>query len=256
MPKKRMDVLEANGKPVDGMVIITPKREVDWMALFAKTAKDHWRTIMVTIRIRERLYAGKPAKLDAAEAMIKARGLEDVLEAKLAEVTDPAERAARAEEVKNEGLCEFYRRPGKEGIWLPSNQIKAMLKENWSVLGLRKAIIGSRGALAEGVFVFDANSGDKEWIYLGAQPDGVETKVCHTTGPSGPLSSIKRHEYVERPTIRFVIQISNAKAVADKLPNEAIARTLLHAQEHGLGANRSQQAGTFDVLAIEELDTW
>ena len=33
------------------------------------------------------------------------------------------------------------------------NNLKAMLKENWSVLGLRVEVRGSRGALAEGLFV-------------------------------------------------------------------------------------------------------
>lgn len=241
------------------VVAIRKKAPTDWTSLIKQVEADHWRRLRVTIRVREKLMAGKPAKLDAAEAMIKARGLEEVLEARLEkklETADEAGKEAMAEEVKDEGLCEFHRREGKPGIWFPTNNLKACLKENWSVLGLRVEHRGSRGALAEGVFVYavtepGADPAERDWIFLGEKPDGVETAVSHTTGPKGPVSSIKRHEFLVRPSLTFEIAI--ARAIAEKLPDDGMAKTFVHAAEHGIGACRSQGFGRFNIESVEEL---
>lgn len=228
---------------------VTVERRVpfDWGALKAKIETDHWRKLRVVIKFRDKLHAGKPAQLNAANAMLKARGLEDLVEAREQERPDE-ERAA---EVVDEGLCEFHRRDGKPGIWFPANNLKAMIKENWSVLGLRVEKRGSRGALAEGVFVCSPVPGDYDWIWLGEKPHGVDTAVSHVNGPRGPQSAIKRNEYVGKLEIVFDIWI--ASAVRAKLPDEAMAATLLHAQEHGCGANRSQGLGRFDVVSVTEI---
>lgn len=266
MPPKKATAAAESANDTDevkGPVIIQPRKPTDWGALLVKVASNHWRTLRLEIQIRDRLLAGKPAKLDAAKAMIKARGFEDVLEARQAVVTDPTEREAAAEEVKDEGLCEFHRRDGKAGIWFPTNNFKAGLKENWSVLTLRQKNRGSRGAMAEGVFVFSEpdpalteagkpqENAERDYVYLGIEPAGVHTAVSHTTGPSGPVSSIKRHEYLVRP--RLVFHIAIADAIRDKLPDEDFARTVYHFGEHGLGACRSQGFGRFDVVSLTEL---
>jgi hypothetical protein len=249
----------ADGAPAKpARVIIRAKTPMDFDALIKKAKEEAWRKLRVEIQIRDRLLAGKPASLDAANAMLKARGLEDQMVA-VADIVDPDLRAKAAERIaKDEGLCEFTRRAGKSGIWMPSNHLKAMLKENWSVLGLRVEVRGSRGALAEGLFVVAADcekkdSIERDWIYLGEKPDGVHQAVAHTVGPSGPVSSIKRHEYVEQPKIAFEIWIANAKSVSEKISDDELVKTLVHAAEHGTGSCRSQGSGKFDILEIREL---
>lgn len=241
--------------------IVRAKTPFEWGNLLRQASENAWRKLRVTIQIRDRLLAGKPAALDAANAMLKARGLEDHIEA-VADIEDPDLRAKAAERIaKDEGLCEFSRRSGKPGIWMPSNNIKACLKENWSVLGLRVEVRGSRGALAEGMFVcgvppahVDQNDPvERDWIYLGEKETGVYTAVSHTVGPSGPVSSIKRHEYVERPVIVFDVYIATAKSVNEKISDDELAKTLVHAMEHGMGACRAQGFGKFDVVSVEEL---
>ena len=157
------------------------------------------------------------------------------------------------------GLCEFHRRDGVKGIWFPCNHIKAGLKENWSVLGLGMEKRGSKGALAEGMFVYsdirsDAGKLDGlDWIYLGTEPDGIEEGVVHTNGPKGPMSSLKRNEFVVGREITFYINIAvdvHAKFGGD----EGLAKTLVHFQHHGLGASRSQGFGKFDLLSVEDVD--
>lgn len=252
-------------------VTIERKSEFDWPALKALVEKEHWKKLLVEIQLRDELHAGKPARLDAANAMLAARGLGDVVEAR--EQERPAEE--RAEEVVEEGLCEFHRRDGRPGIWLPSNNLKSMIKENASVLGYRadatprskrkekdldeegkavarKKLQGLRGAIHEGLFVCGIGPVDHDWIYLGTAPAGVRQAVAYTMGPKGPRSSIKRNEFVKGVRITFEIWI--AQAVQDKIPDETLADILLHAQEHGVGANRSQGFGRFNVVSVKEIE--
>lgn len=237
------------GAPLDQIVSIRRKAGNEWDALLKKKAKDHWRVLKVVIQFREKLHGGQPAQLNAAEAMLKARGLESAIEA--VNIEDPNALAAAAATTINEGLSQFHRREGKPGIWFPANNVKAMLKENWSVLGYRVEYRGSRGALAEGVFVYSEDENDGDWIYLGEKPDGIDQNTVHTTGPSGPQSGIKRNEYMWQPRLTFLVKISIA--ISGKLPDEAIADMFVHAQEHGNGANRSQGTGKFDVISIEDI---
>lgn len=259
-PKKKPAVANADAVAEDAKpkrVIIRAKTPFAWNALI-KTARDNaWRKLKFVIQIHDKYLAGKPKSLDAANAMLKARGL-DEFAATAEDITDPTERAAAAATVaKDEGLCEFVRRNGHSGLWIPSNNIKAGFKENWSVLGLRMEVRGSRGALAEGVFVQGEGTGiDADWIRISDknEPDGTHVAVAHTTGPSGPVSSIKRHEYVQSPMITFYMIIANAKNVADKISDDELARTLVHYGEHGAGACRSQGFGKFSIVSVEELE--
>lgn len=252
--KKALDSSSTAESTAGAGVVVRPKKPFDWDAALELSRREHWRRLEVTIQLREWLLAGKPATLDAAKAMLRARGLEDAIEA--VDTSNPEALAAAAAEVVDEGLCEFHRRPEKPGLWFPTNHIKAGVKENWSVLGYRKQITGSRGALAEGLFIHSSalrqeETRELDWISLGSAPDGVYTAVAHTTGPRGPVSSIKRHEYVIRPTITFVIVV--AHKVTEKIPDQEFADMLVHFGEHGLGACRSQGFGRFDVLRVREI---
>ena len=301
----------AASPPTRKYVTVVPVRKAggfDFIAMQKQAEREHWKKLYFKIKVRERLHAGKPAQLDAAKAMLAARGLTEVVEAR--ELERPVEE--RAEEVVLEGLCEFSRREGYSGIWFPTNNIKAMIKENWSVLGFRmdatppskrkpgetsppadveadaaaetlaaklaaegeaqkatkggkkgkaapakpvgarKALMGSRTKLAEGVFVVSCDPNDPGWVYLGEEPSGIETGVAHTTGPKGPQASIKRNEYVEGAEIEFQLWI--AKAVQDTIPDETLVHTMIHAKLHGLGANRSQGKGIFQVIDGFEID--
>lgn len=255
-PKKSDTDPNTSETPVPKRTIIRAKSPMEWGKLLKKADETHWRKLRVTIQVNDMLLAGKPANLDAAQAMLKARGLEDFM-ATSETVTDPVEKAAMAEKVSvNEGLCEFSRREGKPGIWMPSNNIKAGLKENWSVLGLRMKVRGSRGALAEGLFVAgvdDPSPEGRDWIYLGEKPDGVHTAVAHTVGASGPVSSIKRHEFVMRPKITFEVWIASVDNIQEKISDDELASTILHMSVHGVGACRSQGFGKFTPVSVEEV---
>jgi hypothetical protein len=270
-------------------VEIRPASANRWGQFLKKAEQEHWRKLKVTIQFREKVHAGKPKALDAAKAMLRARGLEEVVEA--IETERPVDE--RAEEVVDEGLCEFLRREGKPGIWFPANNIKAMMKENFGVLGYRldarppsakqaakkravkgtsitqedgeekplevatgegKAIRGLRGAVAEGLFVVSCDPKDRDYIYLGERPDGIDQNVAHTMGPKGPQASIKRNEFLLEARLEFEVWLAKADAVSTKIPDESFADMMVHAAEHGLGANRSQGLGRFNVISIEDIE--
>ncbi len=115
----------------------------------------------------------------------------------------------------------------------------------------RKPLRGSRGAIAEALFICSADPHDPDWIYLGEKADGIDTSVSHIIGPQGARAAIKRNEYLLAPKLAFELWI--ARAIEQKIPDESLADTILHAQEHGIGANRSQGTGKFDVVRFEEL---
>lgn len=258
MPPRKKDGVALVTEPAPkGRVCIRAKSKFDWAALLKGAHENHWRTLRTTIKLHERLLAGKPADLKAAEAMLKARGLKDLV-VEVQTITDPVQRAAAGDEIaKTANLCEFHRRVENgvqlPGIWIPSNNVKAGLKECHSVLGFRKEVRGSRGAMHEGLFVRGTDV--SEWICVGDKPDGEQASVVHAEGPMGPFSAIKRNEFVERPTLVFDIIIAKAKAVADKISDEELAATITHMRQLGLGACRSTGVGQFDVLEMEEVDT-
>lgn len=248
---------EKNSEDTKKKVVIEPKDRERWAALLKEAGSIHWRSLKVIIRFRDKLLAGKPKSLKVAEAMVKARGLEDRLQVK--EITDPNEVAEEVKIASEAGLCEFHRREGKPGIWYPCNNIKAGLKENWSVMGLSYEKRGSKGALAEGVFVYSdvksakGDMNELDWIFLGKEPDGIEEGVVHTNGPTGPRSSLKRNEYVVGREVTFYVNI--ATAVLSKLDgDQGLAKTLVHFQHHGLGASRSQGYGKFDIVSVEDVE--
>lgn len=252
-------------KPKDSVVTIKAMQPVDWMNLIHKVEAKYWYSYRVKIQIRGWLLAGKAMSLDAARAQIEAQAkklkikptVEAMYEKRAAGSTD-AEKEEMLEDVKDEGICEFHRRPDHPGIWIPSNNIKAGLKENWTAVGYTKAKVGSRSRLAETTFVRSVPQGDAfkpvewDWVRLGDEPHHeLHTAIAYIKGPQGPVTAIKRHEYVINPVIEFDIIMSD-RAVKE-LPAEMLAGTLVHFSEHGLGACRSQGYGKFDILDMKGL---
>jgi len=134
-----------------------------------------------------------------------------------------------------------------DGLYIEDRQIKAMIKESVNILyaGERwgKTKKGPRNFTAERVFV------SPERIHLGkADPDGVEMMIIHASGPTGPIHSLSYSEYVEQPVITFDVMVTK-----DEIAHENWPEIWLHAEENGLGANRSQSFGRFDVTGWEQL---
>jgi hypothetical protein len=102
---------------------------------------------------------------------------------------------------------------------------------------------GLMSTLAERVFV------DGVYIGLGVkEPDGVEERIKHTTGPQGPRSSINRVEFVERPLLEFVLEVHD-----DFLSMEEWGRIWERGEDIGIGADRGRSDGRFELLSFDKV---
>ena len=90
---------------------------------------------------------------------------------------------------------------------------------------------------------------DEIYIDLGtSEPSGREQKPIHVMTPQGPRSAIKTYDYVDEPTITFTVKVLN-----DCLLPEVWGKTWQVAEEIGIGADRAQSAGKFDLLTWEKV---
>ena len=133
------------------------------------------------------------------------------------------------------------------GLYLEARCVKAMLKEVTNILFAHMrwgpTSKGPKGFLAERAFV------SPQRIYVGREePDDRELFIAHVMGPSGPQNSLSLVEYIVEPEIEFLV-----KVLADCIDAGIWKALWVHAQNNGLGAKRSQGAGTFDILEWTKL---
>lgn len=157
-----------------------------------------------------------------------------------------------AEEVQTQG----FKRDDRAGLYVESRQVKAMLKENVNAHYAHTAgdrwgptNKGPRGFVAEHVFV------EPDRIYLGrTEPDRVDQTITHTRHGA----AIGYVEAVEEPRLKMVFRFDR-EAVEELLEaedGERWATIMASAQNNGLGADRSQGFGKFEVVGWEELETY
>jgi hypothetical protein len=229
------------------------------MGIFDQQA-DIWTSYRATLQFRDHLHAGFPGNPKLVEGWIASKVGADTEVMRLLWVRSLQEAGLDAREdmtleelraiagsVAGETSTNVFKRtPGGE-LYIEGRQVKAMLKEALSIAfaGQRFGET-SKGALnffAERVFV------DPDTIRLGrTEPDGLHLKVTHSTGPQGPRSSLNRCEYVTGAQISFTVRVFR-----DCYPLEDWAVIWTVAQEVGLGANRSQGYGRFDIVEWAKL---
>ena len=157
----------------------------------------------------------------------------------------------------------------EHGPYIESRQVKAMLREMMSTLGITQSKRGSKqtyqhllavqacdeiGDPLEGELVNQLNfHRDGEYI---DEPDDYVQLVAHVVGPQGPRSCIKHHDRIFEPSIRFLVRapanMPKTRATA-VLRDDDIVKMLSHAQNDGLGACRSQAYGKFKITRLERL---
>lgn len=159
----------------------------------------------------------------------------------------PEEAAERTLELlegipEEKGFTVFPREHGTDRLCVEGRQIKAMLKESANImkglLPVNGKVIPLRSKLAERVFVverlipFDPET---------KEPDDVIERAIHVMTAQGPRDAIKRSEIVRNRSIHCTLKVLN-----DRMFTPTLLRSLLdHAQENGMGADRSQGYGRF-----------
>ena len=92
-------------------------------------------------------------------------------------------------------------------------------------------------------------------IYLDAvEPDGYEERPIHVQTAQGPRTAIKRVDYVQDKTMAFQIWVlKTAPAETRHIGETEIVAMLRFSQENGLGGDRSQGGGKFDVIEFAKI---
>jgi hypothetical protein len=203
----------------------------------------------VTIKIRERICGGTPRDRAMIEAWVKARtGHND--DETLAQIAEAESVTAAAETAAEKMWCGFP--TDERGLFVWSRQIKALLRECATVLGITKAKRGSRQIVQHGFEIVGPDHASR--VYLGVkEPTGTEERAIHVMTAQGPRTALKREDFVEGCTLSFEVRILKTAAQETRHLGEAeVTRMITFAQENGLGASRSQGHGKFDVIEFEK----
>lgn len=143
-----------------------------------------------------------------------------------------------------------FRRDDEQGLYLEARQVKAMLKEAAQRLGYIKNTRGTRQVLQHDLHVRAVDGSQK--LYLArTEPDGVDMRPISVITPQGPRTSLKRFEYVTAATLRFRVKVLAGGLGEGLIGDEQLHDMLELGGELGLGADRSQGEGTFDLVTIE-----
>lgn len=233
--------------------------------------RDQLNTLYdVTLQFNARVIGGIPAVNvaeddDSPEGEKKSEKARNIMDAWLNKALEDKRTPEEIAEMAEQTFAEAYRdaeaqasttfKADDTGLYLEGRAVKAMLKEAGSRMGFGKAI--KAGATGKGrpslkQDLHEALHVDEDVIYLtrdGAvvtEPDGYETRPIHVIGPQGPRTSIKKCAFVEHATISFTVRVLKSCGVTE----EILVDILAFAQDLGLGADRSQGNGKFEVVVF------
>lgn len=202
----------------------------------AQVETNLYRKYRVKIKIRDTIHGGIPRNDSMIEDWLESRQMEDAIETTKAEI-DIVEETEKA-------WCGFKIQDGKS--YLESRNVKALIKESCTVLKLAKISPGLKQLLQHGLFVKPER--------LPVEVTGWTESVAHVMGPRGPRSCLKRNDYATGTVFDFEVWIVNTHPDHLKqLPEDSLRLILEHGQELGLGANRSQGCGKFDLMEFAEI---
>ena len=210
-------------------------------------------TYTVTIQLRERIYGGTPKRGDMIKIWVETRtGYSDE---KTVEQTKEA-MDLLVDETAEKSWTGFQ--GDENGLFISANNLKAMIKQGASMLGITKKKMGSKQILAEGTevkSVSGVNGRRSTRIYLDkGTPDGFEERPIHVMTAQGPRTALKRIDYIENARLTFEIWILRTAAQEKRhIGEDELVQILTFSQENGVGADRSQGAGKFDVVEFQRL---
>lgn len=206
-------------------------------------AREMYNVFRVSIRMRDKICGGTPRNPELIRDWIKARtGHDDAqTDAQTAEAVE-----AMIDATTEKSWNGF---PGDErGLFIWSRQIKALFKECATMLRVTVQKIGSKQIFQHGFEIKGPDIADR--VYLGVKaPTGFDEGPIHVQTAQGPRTALKRVDYIDRPSLSFEVWVLKTDPAEKRHVSEAeIRRMLTFGQENGLGADRSQGRGKFDVV--------
>lgn len=228
------------------------------------TAFDEY---LVSIRLHD-IVGGKPATPDMIEKWVNATNKEKAAEERAKIVNAHVETLADAADEQAQKQAVVFARVNGE-LAIEGRQIKAMLKEAGNICkdivptgqmerltaAEKKAgkearpqvgVKALRSKVADQVFVVD------EYVSLGrTEPDLVDDRPISVMTAQGPRTSIKRSEVCKDVELSFTVR--RRTGAGQGVPEATLLAILDYAQQVGLGADRSQGHGLFEVQSVEKL---
>lgn len=213
------------------------------------TTKNEWDSsglydiYRVRLRLRDKICGGTPKNPDLIRDWIKARTEHDD------DIT--AVQTAEALETLIDTTTEksWNGFPADaDGIFIWSRQIKALFKECASMLRVTTEKRGSKQVFQHGFEIKGSTVADR--VYLGRkEADWYDEGPIHVQTAQGPRTALKRVDYASTPEFTFDVWVLATHAAETRHVGETELRAMiLFGQENGLGADRSQGRGKFDVL--------
>ena len=214
------------------------------------SAQALYDTYRVRIKVRNKLCGGMPKNQDVIESWIKAStGFDD----EKTKVQTQEALDALVEEKTEKSWNGFPE--DEHGIFIWARQLKAMFKESATMLRVTVDKRGSKQIFQHGFEVKALDGCDR--IRLGVRKSlAYDEGPIHVQTAQGPRSALKRVDYVEKVEIDFEIWVlTTASGETRHVGEKDIVRMLTFAQENGLGADRSQGQGKFDVVSFERIES-
>ncbi len=234
-------------------------------SVFAETRAKNLSLYDCTIEFDNMLIGGTPKGVKMIEGWLRSKlGITDPMELRRRVMQTLVEQGAEIEVPEGDVADDLYEasirvadqaahekttgfKKNGSGLYVEGRQVKAMLKEATNIAYAGKEKWGKgkgpKNFLAERVFVVP------DEILLGRdEPDGTHMQIGHITGPQGPRSTLGYHEYVERASCEFQVEVLD-----DAIKDNQWALIWVVAERNGLGALRSQGFGTFVVTRWERV---
>ena len=209
----------------------------------------------VEIRFREKVCGGKPHASLLEDHIIRKTGHDDELTKRLIEQAKegaPPDEGDLEEKVQ-QSSTRFL--SDNDGLYIDAYQAKAMLRQSGSMLGLYRKRIGTKQVCAEGMEVKGVLH--ERRLHFGRHaPTGTYEATVHVTTAKGKISGIKRVDYLEGDDLHLPFQVWILKTEAAEkrhVGEKDLVEILRFSQENGLGADRSQGYGKFDVVKFEKI---
>jgi CRISPR/Cas system CSM-associated protein Csm4 (group 5 of RAMP superfamily) len=130
-----------------------------------------------------------------------------------------------------------------------------LFKECASMLRITTQKIGSKQIFQHGFEIKGPTKPDR--VYLGKmKADGMDEGPIHVQTAQGPRTAIKRVDYCEKVKIGFEVWVLHTEGAEKRhVGEEEVIHLLAFGTENGLGADRSQGHGKFDVLEFQNVST-
>lgn len=216
---------------------------------------DIYTKYRIKFEFRGRVFGGYPKATELIAPWIKSRtGFDDDLTKQ--QVTE-AEQAMESQALEESSWTGFPSDPGV-GLYLDTRAVKSGMRECFSVARIFVDKPGTKQIFQHALVVDGLLHQDRLYFTRGdkflAEPDGYIERPIHPETAQGKRSALKRADYVENAQIEFLLRVLTTHPQEKRhIGRGELELALTLFQEDGLGADRSQCFGRFNVIEIEEL---